>query len=253
MKILRVVFVFLLTAVVAVLLILFNGCSNGVAPQSGNFQMSVQSTRTMAKTASDSLAITSAKILMKNLRLKGIPSADSVAVNDSAIVFRDGDESDEQELKMGPFVVDLSLTGNVSPFTVDNVATGTYVGAKFDIHRLEEGEPVPDSAFIDTSRGNEDTYSVVVTGYYNNVPFVYKSRVSAHQDVFFKSPVVVTKTGFVNVTITVDPYSWFTANGKIVDPANPANSEIIDMQIRHSFREGFEDDHEDGHSNVNHK
>ncbi len=253
MKFLRVVFVFLLVTVVAVLLILFNGCSNGVAPQSSNFQMSIQSTHSMAKTATDSLAITSAKILMKNLRLKGIPAADSVAVNDSSIVFRDGDESDEQELKMGPFVVDLSLSGNVSPFTVDNVAPGTYIGAKFDIHRLEEGEPVPDSTFIDTTHNEVDTYSVVVTGYYNNVPFVYKSRVSAHQDVFFKSPVVITKTGFVNVTITVDPYSWFTINGQTLDPTNSANSEMIDMQIRHSFREGFEDDHEDGHFDVNHK
>ncbi len=251
MKSLKIIFMFLLTATVAVLIILFNGCSDGVAPQSGNFQMSVQSQKTMAKTTADSLQITSAKILLKNLRLKGVASSDSASMNDSSIVFNDDDESDEVELKMGPFVVSLSLSGSVNPVTVNNVAAGTYVGAKFDIHRLEEGEAVPDSAFIDTTNGM-DTYSVVVKGFYNNVPFVFKSRVSAHQDVYFAQPVVVTKTGFVNVTLTVDPYSWFVLNGQTIDPANPANREMIDMQIRHSFREGFEDDHEDGHIDVKH-
>ena len=251
MKLLNVFFVFLLTAVVAVLLILFNGCSNSVAPQSGNFQMSLQSTQTMAKATSDSLVITSAKILLKNLRLKGVPASDSAVLSDSAIVCRDGDESNEVELKMGPFEVSLSLSGNVNPVTINNVPPGTYVGAKFDIHKLEEGEAVPDSAFIDTAHG-EDSYSVIITGFYNNVPFTFKSRVSTHQAVFFASPVVVTKTGFVNVTLTVDPYAWFVVNGQTLDPTNSANYEMIDMQIRHSFREGFEDDHEDGHFDGNH-
>ncbi len=250
MNSLKIIFAFLLTAVVAVLLILFNGCASGVAPQSGNFQMSLQSNNSMAKTSTDSLVITSAKILFKNLRLKGIPASDSVGLSDSAIVCRD-DENNEMELKMGPFVVSLSLSGTVNPITVNNVPPGTYVGAKFDIHRLEEGEAVPDSAFIDTVNGM-DTYSVVVTGFYNNVPFVYKSRVSAHENVFFTQPVVVTKTGFVNVTLTVDPNSWFMVSGQTLNPVDQANREMIDMQIKHSFREGFEDDHEDGHKDVNH-
>jgi len=253
MKLFKVFFAFLLTATVAVLLILFNGCSNNLAPQPGNFQMSVQSTHTMAKTSADSIVITSAKILIKNLRLKGISSSDSVGISDSAVVFREGDESDEAELKMGPFVVSLSLSGNVSPVALDNVTPGTYVGVRFDIHKLEEGEGVPDSAFIDTTRRmDNDTYSVIVTGFYNNVPFIYRSSVTAHQDVFFTNPIVVTKTGFVNVTLTIDPYSWFIVNGQSLDPANAANREMIDMQIRHSFREGFEDDHEDGHIDVKH-
>ena len=251
MKLFKVFLTFLLTAIVAVLLIMMNGCSSGVSPQSGNFQMSLQSTKMVSKTSADSLLITSAKILIKNLRLKGVSSSDSLGVSDSAIVCDDHDASDEKELKLGPFVVDLNLNGSVSPITVNQIPSGTYIGAKFDIHMLEEGESIPDSAFIDTTHGF-DTYSVIITGFYNKMPFVFKSRVSAHQNVFFANPVVITQTGFVNVTITVNPYSWFTVNGQTLDPNNAANMEMIDMQIKHSFREGYEDDHEDGQFIVNH-
>lgn len=247
MKALKIFLTLWAVITISFIIFLLDGCTSNTGPQSGNFSMSTRSGSQMAKVQSDSLMITSAEILVEDLKLKGTTTSVVNAGDDSVVVFRDGDSEDNDvELKMGPFVVALNLNGIVNTFAVNDVPPGTYVGAKFQIHRVEPGEVPPDSLFADTLFNNGG-YSVVVKGFYNGVPFIYRSKVTANQKIYFSKPIVVTKTNFVNVTLQVDPYSWFYADGHYFDPNNSSNSEMIDWLIKHSFRKGFEDDYKNGH------
>ena len=231
-------FIFLPAAFITMLLLfVLNGCSNNVDPQSGNFSMSFKRSGQIAKTASDTLTITTAKILIKDLKLKG-------SFIDTTNMEGDNDE-DEVEFKAGPFVVSLDLLAITNTVIVNTVPPGTYYGAKFEIHKPNSGEVPPDSDFAGGPNGNE-RYSIVVKGLYNGLPFTYKSRMTAEQVAVFQSPVTVAKNGFINVTLTVDPSTWFSFEGHYLDPTNPDNSIIIDNLIRASFRNCYEDDNGGG-------
>jgi len=56
---------------------------------------------------------------------------------------------------------------------------------------------------------NQLRYSVIVKGIFNSTPFIYKSRKPAHQDLKLETPLVVDEDGVANLTILVDPFSWF--------------------------------------------
>jgi hypothetical protein len=207
------------------------GCSNGENPPAGNFSLSEASGGQMNKTASNAIVITSAKIMISNLRVKGSYIDTTNAENDPDV--------DEVMLKEGPFVLDLNLANDSNVVTVNTIQAGTYYGAKFEIHKLSENEVSPDSEFVDMATGK--TYTVIVQGEYNGSPFTFKSTTSAKELVVFQNPVSVTSTGFINVTLLVDPYSWFTVNGQVLNPADPNNSESINSQIRASFMQGYRD------------
>ena len=239
MKAYKVFFSLLALFIVLLVFILFNGCSNSESPQSGNFALSFSQSKQMAKAQSDTLFISSVKILIKNLKLK---STESDSLKESG----EGDDDNSVELKYGPFIVPLNLNGNLSTITVNSVPAGTYTAAEFEIHKLGENETPPDSDFTDGTKGDE-RYSIVVKGTYNGSPFIYKSQLEADQRVVFQNPVVVSNNGFVNVTLVVDPYSWFNFEGRILNPLDITNTIVINNLIRASFRQGFEDNNEDGH------
>ncbi len=50
----------------------------------------------------------------------------------------------------------------------------------------------------------------------------------------------------VNLTITVNPYSWFFEDGVYLDPSDPSNESEIEMNIEHSFKDAFKDNNKDG-------
>ncbi len=247
MKLLKIFLALWAVVMVSFILFLLNGCSNGTSPQSGNFSMSMKSGNGLSKVQSDTLVITSAELLVEDLKIEGTKTSVANGSDDSIVVFRGDDAEDKEvELKYGPFVISLNLNGAVNTFAVNYIPPGTYVGAKFQIHRLDKDEVPPDTVFADSSFNNGG-YSVVVKGFYNNIPFTYKSTVTANERVFFSNPIVVNNVNFINVTLQVDPYSWFYVGGHYLDPNNSNNSEMIDWQIRYSFKKGFEDDHKDGH------
>jgi len=208
------------------------GCSNGVNPPAGNFSISAASGGgQMNKTAANAIVITSAKIMISNLRVKGSYIDTTNAETDPDV--------DEVVLKEGPFVLPLSLSNDSNVVTVNTIQAGTYYGAKFEIHKLGSNEVPPDTEFVDAATGK--TYTVIVQGEYNGSPFTFKSTTAANELVVFQNPVSVTSTGFINVTLLVDPYSWFTVNGQLLNPADLNNSDMINAQIRASFMQGYRD------------
>ena len=239
MKSYKIFLSLLVLCILSLAFVLFSGCSNNVSPQGGNFALSFSKGNQLAKTQSDTLVITSVKILIKDLKLRST-GIDSLNASD------DMKDDNTVELKYGPFVVPVSLNSNINTVTINNVPAGTYTAAEFEIHKLAENETPPDSDFTDGSKGDE-RYSIVVIGTYNNTPFIYKSQMSGQQKVAFQKPVVVGTNNFINVTLVVDPYSWFSFEGKILNPMNVNDSFIINNLIKASFKQGFEDDNEDGH------
>lgn len=176
----------------------------------------------------NALEISSAKILLKNIKLHRFPS------------------NDGRDISVGPIAVMLALDGSLNTIGgLARVPPVVYDRVKFRLHKPEDTEPIPDPEFRDGPSG-QLRYSTIVRGSYNGQSFVYKSREEALQEVRFVSPLAVAQDEVVNVTLTVDVASWFTVGGVTLDPTNPNNTQAIDAAIKASFGRVFKDNDRDG-------
>jgi hypothetical protein len=162
----------------------------------------------------------------------------------------DEDEDDDDEncgqVRAGPFLVALSLdSGAVHQFTV-TVDTGTYIRAKFQLHKPTGSN---DRALV-MEHPEMEGVSIRAVGSYNGTAFVYTSRVTDVQRVRLDPPVVVGD-GTAALTLKVDLSGWFkNGAGVLVDPATAvgdgANVTLVRRNVFHSFH-GFRDGDHDGH------
>lgn len=184
-----------------------------------NVSVGFYSERTAA--GSSSLVITEAKFLVKDMTLKY--------------------EHWENEcgVKIGPFVVYLDFTPKVIIAAIGKIPYGNYDAVKFHVHKPNPNDNISDPDFIEsTSR----RYSVVVKGLYNNVPFIYKSKINVVKKIDVENhAITVAATPVMNITIMVDPYEWFFENGDFLDPAIEQNEHKIDDNIKRSLRRAFKD------------
>ncbi len=219
----------------ALLCFLFQRCDSTETTDS-TVSLSFSTQVLIQKITDDTIILDTVKILLRDVKLK----YETDSENDSS-----NNNGDEVSVKVGPFVVYLNLNGVTTDFAVSNIPPGSYNKVKFEIHKIEASETSPDPEF---KEGDDSSlrYSVIVKGMYNSNPFIYKSRKSAHQKINPNSPLVVEQNTFTNLTITVDPYSWFAEDGEILDPTNPANENDIDNNIKESFKQCFKDDNRDG-------
>ena len=150
-------------------------------------------------------------------------------------------------VKVGQFVVYLNPNGTTTDFAVADIPPGFYDEIKFKIHKVEGSEVPPDPEFKEGE--NESLrYSVIVKGKYNNIPFVYKSRKSVQPKVELDSLLEVVENTATNLTIAVNPQSWFLDGTTELDPTDPANANDIDNNIARSFRSAYcESHHLGGH------
>ncbi|HEY3251053.1 MAG TPA: hypothetical protein VGK25_08030 [Ignavibacteria bacterium] len=145
--------------------------------------------------------------------------------------------STETNFKVGPFYVflDMANVNNVTLMTTAQVPPGSYDRVKFEVHKLQDGEPIPDPDFADSN----GKYSVVVQGRYAGTPFLYKSTKSAHQILSFPSSLYLDVGGKTNITLVMKPYIWFIKNGLYLDPNDPVNSSDIDNNIKDNINHNF--------------
>ena len=216
-------------SVLAAVILLASGCKDqGVAPDQStdNVQLSVPAAGSVLdKVHHETLHITSVKVLLKRISFSQAASDDSLDVH------------------TGSIVVDLNLDAKMTPVTATRVRDGVYDRVRFEIHKPEDTEPIPDSTFRSGSSGN-DRYSVVVTGLYHDTPFTFTSRESARQELVLVPPVTVTDDGAVHVTLKIDPYAWFTVDGLVLDPFN--QDKQIDDRVKRSFASAFRDNDRNG-------
>ena len=205
--------------------VFLSGCDSNsiIAPPSDedNFSMSVYSTPDTTD-GFNILELDSAKILIKDIKL-------NVA------------SSGESNFKTGPFVFYLNLASSVNTIDTGYIPAGSYDKIKFEIHKPNANDTIPDPEFRDSL----GTYSVIAKGRYNGIAFTYKSKKSAHQILDFPEALVITSTGKTNVTLSVNPYTWFIESGIYLDPNLTANENDIDNNIKDSFK-AFKDDDKNG-------
>lgn len=192
----------------------------------GTLSLSFSSGSSSQKVTADTLTLETVKILLRDVKIKQQSGDDSL------------------DIELGPFVVSLNLEGMTTDFAVGDIPPGSYDRVRFRVHKLGGSETPPDPEFRDSSDGSR--YSVIVKGNINSIPFIYKSRESADQDLPLVTPLEIGKNESANLTITVDPYSWFYNMGILLDPTDPANESDIDNNIENSFEKCFEDNNHDG-------
>jgi len=218
--------IFSLLTISAVAIISVNRCGS-IEPVDATVTLSFNSGTIIDNIQEDTLELDTVKILLRDVKMKNQSTNDTMSV------------------KVGPFVVMINLAGITTDFAIGNIPPGNYNRIKFKVHKIEGSEIPPDPEF---KEGSDESlrYSVIVKGVFNSAPFIYKSRKSAHQDLKLDIPLVVEENGTANLTITVDPFSWFTDGSKLLDPADSSNSNEIDNNIKDSFKKAFQDNNHDG-------
>ena len=208
---------------------IFSGCTTDSIVDnnsSDNLSLSVKANNQIDNPA-NTLTISSAKFLVKEIE------------------FETEGSSNSHKFKIGPYVVNLNMSGTLIEIINGTIPSGKYEKIKFKIHKPEDNEPIPDPEFREGTSGQQ-RYSVIAKGTFNGVNFVYKSRESINMKLTFQNLINITSTSAFNVTAIVNPYKWFSFNSNYIDPSNPNNTNIIDDNIKNSFENIFEDNDKDG-------
>lgn len=211
---------YLLTIITLIVISFTNGCGEDsvTTTQADNVDMSVMSSGDTLNDQIGILVLDTVKVLIKDIKLNVANIAE-----------------DSTNFKVGPYVLYLNLLSSVNVINSAYIPVGTYDKVKFDIHKLEDNEPVPDPDFADVN----GRYSVVVKGRFNSISFVFKSGKSVHQKLTFPGNLQVTSSGKSNITLQIKPYIWFIKNGLYLDPGDPANANDIDNNIKDNINNNF--------------
>lgn len=232
---------FKIVFVILILFLGFSGCSDnavqtkmgGQSGTTGNLTLS--SVRIANTHPSNVLVLNEAKIMLKDIKLHAEDEGEGEGHDDNVMI--------------GPVIVQLKLSGAVNLVTSSNVPPNSYERVIFQIHKLVSTEiNTPDPDFIDP---DGTTYSVVVKGVYNGTDFIFKSSISVNQKLEFPRLLVVNANSVANFTLMATPEIWFMNNsGIFLDPSDPANRTEIESNIRNNIRnsiEAFEDNDHNGH------
>lgn len=185
--------------------------------QADNIRFSVMSSMDSIGDSQNILILDTVKILIKDIKLNVTNS-----------------NEDLKDFKVGPFVLFLNLSSDLNYISTALIPAGSYDKIKFEVHKLNDPEAIPDPEFADAN----GRYSVIVKGWYQGNYFIYKSSKSAHQILHFPNdfPISVAQS---NITMIVKPYIWFLKDGTYLDPRISANSNDIDNNIKDNIKNNF--------------
>lgn len=192
-------------------------------------------------TNGDTLIITSAEIVLREIELKRQEGSVCESVGET-------DDDDCEEFSTGALLVSLPLNGQVNTSITIAPDTGVYDEIDFEVHKPESGGD--DDAFL-AAHPDFDGVSIRVRGTFNGVAFTYESDLDVEQEQELANPIVVSDTTTsTNVTMLVDLNTWFrTGGGALIDPATAnkggANEGVVKENIKDSFK-AFEDRDRDG-------
>lgn len=198
----------------------FYGCGDSTTTptQTDNLNFSAMSSMDSVGDSQNILILDTVKILIKDIKLKVANS-----------------NEDSTDFKIGPFVLFLNLSSSINYISSAIIPAGTYQKVKFEVHKLNDNEVVPDPEFADAN----GRYSVIVKGWYIGNYFVYKSSKSAHLILRFPNDVPIAAVNLSSITMVVKPYIWFYKNGVYLDPRDAANSNDIDNNIKENIKNNF--------------
>lgn len=223
----------ILSAFLVLLFMQFSGCSDSgttnpiSTSQNGqNASISIKTDNGVFDNPADEIVITEAKALVTQVEFE-----------------LEGSET-EHEVNAGPFVINFNMSGGLTPVTIGNIPAGVYDKIKFQIHKPEDNESIPDPEFREGSSGSQ-RYSFIIKGTYNGNVFVFKSRKTVNLVINFNTPVNFQSAG-KNITILINPSIWFKNGNLVLDPRNISNEDDIDNNLKNSFKRAFEDDDKNG-------
>jgi hypothetical protein len=173
-----------------------------------------------------SISITEAKALITNVEFE-----------------KESNGKDELHQR-GPLVCRFNLNSAVKEMGTQYIIRNNYTKIKFQIHKPDENETIPDPEFKEGT-GTNQRYSFIIKGTYNGSSFVYKSKQSANIVLNFSSVENINlKTA--NITVLFNKLGWFKNGNTGLNPNDPLNESIIDNNIKNSFKKVFRDDNKDG-------
>ena len=136
-------------------------------------------------------------------------------------------------------VIPLDLTGDpVLAFDTD-VPAGVYKELEVSVDKLEVGNPAEEPLI--TAWPGLAHPSVLVTGTVttdDGAPeaFTFTAALDIDLELLFDTPLTFTEgdDGVTLVSITIDVNGWFSENGGVLDPTDPANRSAIESNIQAS-------------------
>jgi len=161
--------------------------------------------------------------------------------NFSQVALEQESNQNFQTIPFSPFVAGMKTNGTLGEMTTKFIIRDIYTKVKFQIHKPENKETPSDPDFVSGS----ERYSFIIKGTYNGISFVYKSKKSLYVTVNF-SPSVNLNYKTMNITIAFNELGWFKNGSADLNPSNPANGNMIDENIKNSFKNAFLDNDKNG-------
>lgn len=237
----------------SVVAVMLTGCS-GNAPVSLSVRTGAPRTTQAAVLAQrlevgNGITLTRARLLVRKLELE---TAEAAAITSQ----REDDENESEkvegreELEAGPLVIDLSgtaLEGGVQKVIDVAVPPGTYKQIEFKIARASTEQGASSDASVKTMADKQA--SIILEGTIDGQPFEFVSGLEVKQE--FEGTFDLSN-GANNLTLNVDPSSWFTGEGGTrLDPRESSARSAIENNIKRSMKVLDDDDHdgrEDDHA-----
>lgn len=76
-------------------------------------------------------------------------------------------------------------------------------------------------------------------GTYNGLDFTYASTANLNEIIKLNWPAIIGEGGYLTLKVNVDVGSIFMNGNTELDPTDPANSGIIDRNIKKAFKDAF--------------
>ena len=152
-----------------------------------------------------------------------------------------GSHRDEQELAVGPFLIDLQgaqLDSGINKVFTVTTDAGEYKEITFRIHKLEGAEAGSDPAF-----GEMTGLSIRIEGTRNGTAFTFNSSLDEEQE---REGNFTLHGGANNIAFNINPSGWFMNGPTPLDPSDPSARSTIESNIKASI-DTFKDDDNLGH------
>jgi len=197
----------------------------------------------------DVLLVTKAQLVARNVKLKSAAAVcsddDDDESSSSSSQRKDGDDC--ATIRVGPYLVDVPVSGADGARVAVQVPAGTYSLIRLWLHKVTSSDAA-DLAFRQANPAFNGI-SLRLEGTFNGAPFIFVNDVNAKLTVPLAKPLVVG-TGGDDVTVTIDLSTWFLrASGGLYSPAMANTPGQVRAQVQNNIRgafRAFKDKNKDG-------
>ncbi|AMW05549.1 hypothetical protein [Gemmatimonas phototrophica] len=235
--------------------------ADGSANTTGSAQVATTPAGFSITSGADVILISKAQIVVKDVKLKSAAatctdddddddnSSSSIVVAASSSNGKSGsskqsssdddddDDDDCPTIRVGPYLVDVPVTGADGGRVAVMVPEGTYSSVRLSIHKVSSS----DSADLAFRQANPDFrgISIRLQGTYNGQAFTFTHDVNAKLEVPLTAPITIGEGGD-DVTVTIDMKDWFVRpNGGLYSPAEGNTPGFVRAKIQNNIRNAF--------------